>query len=366
VVLCSVLIIGAGCTTTEKKDMTITEQPFGHTPDGQAVTLYTLSNGSMSFSVMTYGGTVTRLMIPGRDGQLSDVVLGFDSLGGYLGSNPYFGCLVGRYANRIAKGRFTLDGQSYQVTINDGENHLHGGVQGFDKRHWKATPSSGPDSVALTLTYTSADGEQGYPGQVTATVSYVLPRSNEMRIRYQAVTDKPTIVNLTHHGYFNLAGQASGDILGQELQIMAGSYTPVNTVLIPTGAIDPVAGGPMDFTVPRKIGSRIAEVSGGYDHNFVLDRTSSGLEVAAILTDPQSGRKMEVLTTEPGLQFYSGNFLDGTVAGKGGYAYQKHGGVCLEAQRFPDSPNQPSFPGAVLRPGETYTQTTVYRFSTLR
>ncbi len=350
------------CSTKEEPTLNISEESYGKTPEGEAVALYTLTNGSMTVKITTYGGAVTELSVPDRAGVSGDVVLGFDSLGGYLGANPYFGCLVGRYGNRIAKGAFTLDGERYQLTINDGQNHLHGGIRGFDKVVWKATPLKGRDSVALTLTYVSADGEQGYPGELRVTVSYVVTTKNELRILYAATTDKSTIVNLTHHSYFNLAGPAAGDVLGHEMMIHADAYTPVNEVLIPTGKVESVKGTPFDFRQAEEIGARIANVKGGYDHNFVLTRKGKGLELAAEVTESASGRVMEVWTTEPGLQFYSGNFLDGSIAGKNGISYKKYYGFCLEAQHYPDSPNQPSFAPTVLRPGEDYTQETVYRF----
>jgi Galactose mutarotase and related enzymes len=275
---------------------------------------------------------------------------------------PYFGALIGRYGNRIAKGKFTLNGQNYTLRTNDGPNHLHGGPKGFDKVVWDATEISGPDSVGLVLTYLSQDMEEGYPGNLTSKVTYVLTKDNSIKIYYQAATDKPTVINLTNHAYFNLTG-AKENVLGHELTLFADSITPVDPTLIPTGVIAPVAGTAFDFTKPHKIGERIASVKGGYDHNFKLNRTGEGLMLAVELLDPTSGRLLQAYTTEPGIQFYSGNFLDGKITGSGNVKYEKYFGLCLEAQHFPDSPNKPNFPSVVLNPGQKYTQLTVYKFS---
>jgi aldose 1-epimerase len=347
-------------------------RPFGSTTAGDRVDLVTLTGPSgIEVDISTWGGIVTRLFVPDRDGELADVVLGHDRLEPYLAGTPYFGAIVGRYANRIAKGRFSLDGREYQLAVNNGPNHLHGGIRGFDKVLWTAEPYADETESGVVLRYTSVDGEEGYPGKLDVTVTVTLTAAGAFRIDYEATTDAPTIVNLTHHGYWNLAGQASGDILDQVLTVHAGRYTPVDSTLIPTGELAPVAGTPFDFREPFAIGTRIdvedeqLEFGGGYDHNFVLDGWSDDgvLRPAAVLLDPASGRRMEVLTTEPGIQFYSGNFLDGSDVGKEGAVYAYRTGLCLETQHYPDSPNHPAFPSTVLRPGETYRSTTVYRFS---
>lgn len=345
------------------------KQPFGKTADGQAVDLYTLTNpNGLEAAITNYGGIVVRLKTPDRNGQLADVVLGFDTLDDYLKGHPYFGAIIGRYGNRIAKGRFQLNGVEYKLAVNNGENHLHGGLKGFDKVVWNARDVSTAEAPALELTYTSKDGEEGYPGTLHVTVVYTLTPANELKIDYAATTDKDTIVNLTNHSYFNLAGQGEGDILGHELMINASRFTPVDAGLIPTGELRSVEGTPFDFRKPVAIGARINQddqqlkYGNGYDHNFVLDRTGDGLVLAARVTEPKSGRVMEVYTTEPGIQFYSGNFLDGSNKGKGGKIYQRRYGFCLETQHFPDSPNKPNFPSTVLRPGAKYQSTTVYRF----
>ena len=358
------LILLSACQQQDQNTMKITSTPFGALPSGELVSLYTLTNGVVTVKVSEYGAAVTELWVPDRQGNSADIVLGFDSLQGYLGKNPYFGCTAGRYANRIAKGTFILDGNSYLLTVNDGVNHLHGGLKGFDKVLWKGEPNRGNDSVAVTLRYVSAHLEEGYPGTLTVAVTYTLNAANRLKISYTATTDAPTIVNLTHHSYFNLAGAGSGDALNHRMQLRASKYTPVDATLIPTGKIEPVAGGPMDFTTPALIGAGIGSVAGGYDHNWILDRKGTGLELAARVDDSSSGRAMEVWTTEPAIQFYSGNFLDGSIKGKGGKVYQKHFAFCLEPQHYPDSPNRPEFPPTVLRPGETYTTQTEYRFST--
>lgn len=347
----------------------VERRAFGKTSDGTPVDLFTLTNAKgMVVRITNYGGIITEIHVPDREGRLADVALGFDKLEGYLGNHPYFGAIVGRYANRIAKGRFSLDGESYRLATNDGQNHLHGGVKGFDKKVWKAKPAFNPDQASLELSLESPDGEEGYPGNLSVVVLYTLNNDNELRIDYTATTDKPTPVNLTSHSYFNLAGEGSGDVLGHEVVLEADSYTPVDTTLIPTGEILPVSGTVFDFTRPQTIGSRIAQVPGappgGYDHNFVLRNGGTTMRTAARVVEPDSGRVLEVSTIEPGLQFYTGNFLDGTIVGKSGKAYEKHAGFCLETQHFPDSPNHPNFPSTILRPGETYRTTTIYRFST--
>jgi len=343
---------------------------FGKTADGQQVDLYTLSNDrGMEAAITNYGGIVVSLKAPAHDGSFADVVLGFDSLDGYLKEHPYFGAIIGRYGNRIAKGRFKLNGVEYKLATNNGENHLHGGIKGFDKVVWAARDVSTPQAAALELKYTSKDGEEGYPGNLDVTVIYTLTEDNELKIDYSATTDKDTVVNLTNHSYFNLAGEGNGDILGHEMMINAAAFTPVDAGLIPTGEIKKVEGTPFDFRKPAAIGARInaddpqIRYGKGYDHNFVLDRKGGGLELAARVVERKSGRILEVLTTEPGIQFYSGNFLDGSVKGKGGKAYQHRYGFCLETQHFPDSPNKPNFPSTVLKPGGKYQTTTVYRFS---
>jgi aldose 1-epimerase len=305
--------------------------------------------------------------VPDRDGKLNDVVLGFDDLESYLKGHPHFGATTGRVANRVAKGKFTLDGKEYTLAVNNGPNSLHGGLKGFDKVVWKAEPKEASDAVAVQLTYVSPDGEEGYPGNLTTIVTYALTNQNELRIDYKATTDKATPVNLTNHSYFNLAGPRSGDILSHELMLEADEYTPADDTLIPTGEIRSVKGTPLDFTKPATIGSRIAQVAdktGGYDHNFLLRGKGKSLALAARAYEPKTGRVMEMYTTEPGVQLYTGNFLDGKLKGKGGVVYQKHQAFCLEAQHFPDSVNHPEFPSVILRPGQTYTQTTAYKFST--
>jgi aldose 1-epimerase len=346
----------------------VSKEQFGETADGTPVEIYTLRNSSgATAKISTYGAILTELRVPDNKGKLGDVVLGFDTLKGYLAGHPYFGSNAGRVANRIAKARFTLGGKEYKLAANNGPNSLHGGLKGFDKAVWKATPASA-DGPSICLTYRSPDGEEGYPGNLTASVTYTLTPANELRVAYNAFTDKATPVNLAHHSYFNLAGPASGDVLGHEVTIFADKYTPVDDTLIPTGKIEPVKGTPLDFTTPHTIGERIGELKGdpgGYDHNFVLRSGGSQKpELAARVYEPKSGRVLEVLTTEPGLQFYTGNFLDGKITGKGGIEYKKHAGFCMEAQHFPDAVNHPEFPSVILKPGQSYTQTTVYRFST--
>jgi aldose 1-epimerase len=351
-----------------KKEPALEKKSFGKTADGTPVDLYILTNGrGMTAKVMTYGAILTELDVPDEAGKPEDVVLGFDDLKGYLAGHPFFGATVGRVANRIAKGRFTLKGKEYKLAVNNGPNALHGGKKGFDKMVWKAEPVKAANGVAVKFTYKSPDGEEGYPGNLTATVTYTLTTKNELRLDYTATTDKATPVNLSNHTYFNLAGPGAGDILGHWTVLAANKYTPVDETLIPTGEIKPVRGTPLDFTKPRAIGTRIAQMKGkpgGYDHNFVLNSGGKSLALAATVRDPKSGRVMEMFTTEPGVQFYTGNFLDGSNKGKGGVVYKKHHGFCLEAQHFPDSVNHPNFPSTILEPGKTYKQTTIYKFST--
>jgi aldose 1-epimerase len=345
----------------------LSKMAYGATKDGEAVDIYTLKNGEITVKVATYGATVVSIEVPDSDGKVDDVALGFDALDGYLGEHPYFGATVGRVANRIANGKFTLDGEAYSLAINNPPNTLHGGVKGFNRVVWKAEPVESPDGPAVKMTYTSKDGEEGYPGNLTATVTFTVTAKNSLRIDYTATTDKATPLNLSNHSYFNLGGGTDSSILDHVLSLAAEKYTPVDDTLIPTGAIDPVEGTPLDFRKPTAIGARIDQMKGepgGYDHNFVLDSGGGELAFAARVHDPKTGRILEMSTTEPGVQFYSGNFLDGTNVGKDGRVYNKHHGFCLEAQHFPDSIHHANFPDAVLRPGETYKQTTIYRFST--
>jgi aldose 1-epimerase len=342
------------------------DEIFGKTTDGETVKLFTLINGNgLTAKVTNWGAGLVEMHTPDRDGDLADVTLGFDRLYPYFGRHPYLGVTTGRFANRIAHGRFTLDGVTYTLETNSGPHHLHGGTKGFDQCLWQSTRI--PGERAVRFTYTSPDGEQGYPGTLNVTVTYVLTDANELRIDYEAVTDKATIVNLTNHAYWNLTGAGDGNIFDHELMLCASRFLPVDEASIPTGTIDPVDGGPMDFTRRKPIAKHFAEMDGtpgGYDHNFVLDQSEPGaMTLAAELYDPKSGRVMTVSTTEPGIQLYTGNYLNGSVTGKGGKAYCKHSGLCLETQHFPDSPNQPHFPSTVLRPGEIYRTTTVHRFS---
>ncbi len=348
--------------------MTIRHEPAGYSLDGITIDRYTLVNATgATATILTYGGTLTSLRVPDRNGVLDDVVLGFDTLVPYLDEHPYFGSLIGRYANRIARGRFNLNGRTYTLACNNGPNHLHGGPNGFHRRIWSVRDTASANDSRLELTYLSGDGEEGYPGNLTVTVVYTLTDQNELRIEYTASTDQDTMINLTNHAYFNLAG--GGDILDHRLELAASHFLPVDATLIPLGELRPVRETPMDFTVATPIGARINaddEQIGrakGYDHTWVLDKEVGTLGLAARLSDLVSGRVMEVYTTEPGIQFYSGNLLDGSLTGKGGERYVKHRGLCLETQHYPDSPNQPQFPTTVLRPGETYQQTTIYRFS---
>jgi aldose 1-epimerase len=380
--LTGVLLFAVTCVclaqTTPKKGSSnlnnaaagVKKQAFGKTPDGTEVELYTLSNArGMTASIMTYGGAVVSLNTPDRGGKYADVVLGMDDLAGYLKGVPYFGALIGRYGNRIGHAQFTLEGKVYKLPKNDGDNTLHGGTQGFDKHVWKAATMRGADGPELQLTYTSKDGEMGFPGTLSAKVVYTLTAKNELKIEYTATTDKPTVLNLTNHTYFNLAGPGEGDNLQHQVMILADRFTPVDKGLIPTGELRPVKGTPFDFTKSTAIGARIGQsdeqlVFGkGYDHNWVLNAGGGALNKAAEVYEPKTGRVMEVLTTEPGLQFYTGNFLDGTIHGKGGKVYGMRSAFCMETQHYPDSPNKPSFPTTELKPGATYKTTTVYRFS---
>jgi aldose 1-epimerase len=348
----------------------IESEPFGTLPDGRSAAIYTLRNGAVTVRITNYGGRIVSVVAPDRKGQTADVVLGFKTLAEYLKDASFQGAIVGRYGNRIAKGRFTLDGKTYSLPINNPPNHLHGGPEGFYTKLWTAAVQKEKGGDALELTYVSPDGEQGYPGTLTSKVVYSLGDDGGLRLEYTATTDSPTILNLTNHAYFNLAGEGSGDVLGEEMQIEADAFTPVDATLIPTGERKPVAGTPFDFTKPTPIGAHIEDkdpqlaIGKGYDHNFVLRGPVGTLRLAVRVVDPKSGRALEVLTTEPGLQFYSGNFLDGSFSGKSGRPYTFRSAYCLEAQHFPDSPNQKDFPPVVLRPGETYRQTTVYRFTT--
>ncbi|NLO66954.1 MAG: galactose mutarotase [Bacteroidales bacterium] len=336
--------------------------------DGKDVYQFTLTNaGGMSAKVLSYGAIVTHLYAPDRDGKMENVVLGFDDPAQYwtepyINDAPYFGSVVGRYGNRIAQGKFTLNGKEYLLATNNGPNHLHGGLKGFDKVVWDAEPVMTEEGQGVKLTYNSVDGEEGYPGNLTISITYTLTKDNCLKCDYSGTIDQPCPVNVTHHGYFNLTGGAKTNVLGHEMQIMADRYTVVDETLIPTGELRPVAGTPMDFTEPHTIGERIDQVEGGYDHNYVLSDDVTELRPVATVKEPVSGRSLEVLTTEPGVQFYSGNFLLGNLTGSGGVVYNKHWGFCLETQHYPDSPNQPTFPSTILEPGEKYSHTTVYRF----
>ena len=357
-----------GCqmnTTSDKQEKIISQQvkieSFGFV-DGKEVFLYTLSNSAgMQVKLTNYGGIVTSILVPDRSGNYDDVVLGFDKLEPYLDNKPYFGAIVGRYANRIAKGKFTLDSVVYELATNNGPNHLHGGLKGFDKRIWEAEILQ--QKSAVSLSYLSPDGEEGYPGNLKVDVIYTLTEENELHITYEATTDKATPVNLSHHSYFNLNGISDRSMLDHDLMIKADSYIYVDESLIPTGELRNVEGA-MDFRKMKKIGQDIADVEGGFDHTYVLNKKEA-YSLVATLNHTASGRIIEVFTTEPGMQFYSGNFLDGTITGKKGIIYQKHHGLCLETQHYPDSPNQPDFPNTILRPGEVYKQTTCYKFGVM-
>jgi len=367
-------LAAAGCSNESSTPMPqptsrLTSQPFGTSPDGQPIDIFKLSNlKGVEIRVMTYGGIIVSLKTPDKSGQAGDIVLGHDDAAAYFTNSNFFGAIIGRYGNRIAKGKFTLDGHEYTLATNNGANHLHGGKKGWDQAVWHAEPFQDARGVGVVFTHTSPDGDEGYPGTVKATVTYTLTDANELKVDYQATTDKPTVINLTQHSYFNLSAGKTPDILGHQLMIAADKYTPVDDGLIPTGELATVEGTPFDFRLPTAIGARIGEKNvqpdrgKGYDHNFVLNRTGNGLSVAARVVDPASGRTMEISTTEPGIQFYSGNFLDGTQTNKGGGKIGHRAGFCLETQHYPDSPNHANFPSTVLQPGQEYKTTTVFKF----
>ena len=368
VALACTVLLGSTGTLGSTVTRTTTKAMFQGTP----VEMVTLKNKSgMEVQAIAYGGIITSLKVPDRNGKLGDVVLGFDQSHQYFADPPppFFGAIVGRYGNRIAKGEFALDGKKYPLVTNNGPNHLHGGNKGFDKVLWSVSTTETSDAASAIFTRTSPDGEEGYPGSLAVRVTYSLTEKNELIVHYHATTDKPTVVNLTQHSYFNLAGEGLGDILGHQLTLNADRYTPVDDTLIPTGELAPVAGTPFDFRKPTAIGERINQDNPqlkngkGYDHNWVLNRKGTGLEPAARLTDPKSGRTLEIATTEPGIQFYSGNFLDGTIKGKNGHVYGHRTGLCLETQHYPDSPNQKNFPSTELRPGKAYDSRTIFTFS---
>lgn len=356
-------------------EASVAQTDFGVTPYGDTVQLFTVTNAhGMELRAMTWGGIILSLKVPDRNGVLGDVVLGYDDLDGYLGETPYFGALIGRYGNRIGGSSFTLDGTAHRLEDNDGPNSLHGGFRGFDKQNWEATPLMTDDEAGVAFTRISPDGEGGYPGNLSVRVTYTLTDDNDLVVDYQATTDRATPVNLTQHSYFNLAGDGSGDILGHRLTLNASRYTPVDETLIPAGELAPVEGTPFDFRTPHTIGERIGAddqqiaFGGGYDHNWVLDRdgaVAGALVLAARVEEPVSGRIMEVRTTEPGIQFYSGNFLDGSLTGKAGHVYEHRNGFCLETQHYPDSPNQPAFPSTILRPDGAYQSRTVFSFDVM-
>jgi aldose 1-epimerase len=370
-VLTCALPLTASAASSKKAEPSVAEAPFGALEDGSKVSIYTLTNAAGAEAKITnYGARVVSLKVPDKEGKLRDVVLGYDDLASYAKDKDFFGSTVGRYGNRIGAGKFTLDGKTYQLDLNNGPNHLHGGSHGFYAKLWKGEPVKGKAGPGVKLTYVSKDGEEGYPGTVTMVVTYTLTPQNGLRIDYLGTTDKPTILNPTHHSYFNLSGDPTHKILDEELMIEADKTTPVDAGLIPTGKLADVAGTPMDFRKPTKIGARIDakdEQLGfgkGYDHNWVLSSPAKKVRKVAELYDPTSGIVMQILTDQPGLQFYSGNFLNGTIHGKGGVAYQHRTAVCLEPQDFPDAPNHPDFPSAVLKPGKRYQQTTIYQFAT--
>lgn len=347
----------------------ITKSEFGKLPDGHVAGLYTLTNSNgLVMKVTNYGGTVTSLSVPDKNGSLADIVLGFDDLQNYLKASANFGAIIGRFGNRIAGGEFKVDGITYNLAKNNGPNTLHGGIVGFDKVLWEATEVNDTTGVGLRMHYLSKDGDEGFPGNLDVTVTYMLTNTNEFSIVYEAATDKATPLNLTHHSYFNLAGAGNGDILGHQVMIDAQRYTKVDSTMIPTGELPDVKGTPFDFTAPQTIGARINELGGkpvGYDHNYVLNSGGNTLSLAVRVTEPVSGRVMEVFTDQPGVQFYTGNYLDGSITGKNGKVYNQHYGFCFETQKFPDSPNQPTFPNSILKPGEKYKSVTIYKFSNL-
>lgn len=371
VFLSTLMFVGcnSGQTTNEtkqtKEKMEITKEPFGKTKDSTEIYLFTLTNDQgMVAKITNYGGILTELFVPDKDGNFEDVVLGFDNLEDYLGDHPHFGGIIGRFGNRIAKGKFSIDGTEYTLAQNNGENHLHGGIEGFDRKVWNTEPVETENGPALKLSYLSEDMEEGYPGNLNLTVTYTLTNDNSLKIDYEAVTDKASPVNFTNHSYFNLTA-CEQNIHGHEVIIDADRYVIVNESLIPTGDLPVVEGTLMDFTTPMKIGARIDDipgVPGGYDHCYVVNKEPGELKLIAKVTEPESGRVMEVYSTEPGVQLYTGNFLDGSNTGKNDVVYNKHYGFCLETQHFPDSPNQPDFPSTILEPGEKYTQTTIYKF----
>jgi aldose 1-epimerase len=355
--------------TPQQQGSPVTVAPFGRMPDGKAVEVYTLRNArGMEVRAITYGAIIQSIRVPDRSGRLGDVTLGYDSLPGYLTASPYFGAVVGRYANRIARGRFTLDGKTYRLATNNGPNHLHGGLKGFDKVVWQAKSFQRGDTVGVEFQHTSPNGDEGYPGTLHVSVTYTLTPSNQLEVEYRAKTDQATPVNLSQHSYFNLAGEGSGDILGHILEVDADRFTPVDSTLIPTGELASVRNTPFDFRTPTAIGARINQpdpqlkYGKGYDHNFVLNRSGSGVVHAARVEEPKTGRTLDISTTEPGLQFYSGNFLDGTITGKAGHVYAHRSALVLETQHFPDSPNHPNFPSTILRPGKEYRSRTVFTF----
>ena len=369
-IACSPLAFGLPASSPVPQTLKVSREPFGVLPGGKAVDLYTLTNAhGMMISVMTYGGVIVSLDVPDRNGQSSDIVLGYEHLDGYLAKSPYFGAIVGRFGNRIKDARFTLDGKVYTLGRNNPPNTLHGGFKGFDKVLWQAQSFEHKDEVGLILQYASPDGEEGYPGTLHATVTYTLNDKNEFKIHYQATTNKATPITLASHCAFNLAGEGSGDILGHVLMLNADLYTPFDSTLIPTGEILSVKGTPLDFTTPTAVGLRIGQKNDqltyghGYDSNFVINRKGPGMALAARIYEPTTGRVMEIDTTEPGEQFYSGNSLDGTITGKHQHVYKQHSGFCLLTQHYPDSPNRPEFPSCILRPGQAHESTTVYKFS---
>ncbi len=367
ILICTTII---KCDERDKSNMNVQKEFFGKMQDGAQIDLYTLTNTSgMKVKITNYGGTITSIIVPDKDGEMGDVVLGYSKLKGYLKNNPYFGGIIGRYGNRIAKGKFTLDGKTYTLATNNSPNHLHGGEKGFDKVIWTAKQIRKSHEVGLELSYLSLDGEEGYPGNLSVTVVYTLTEESEIKIDYSATTDQKTIVNLTNHSYFNLKDGGASSILNHELMIDAERFTPIDKTLIPTGEFRKVEGTPFDFRMPTKIGAHINEDNQqlenglGYDHNFVLNGKWGELRLVAKLYEPTTKRVMEIWTEEPGLQFYSGNFLDGSITGKEGKVYEYRHGLCLETQHFPDSPNQPNFPSTVLNPNEKYKTTTIYKFS---
>jgi aldose 1-epimerase len=367
----TLLLVGTSSCSNQNasEELSVTQAEFGTTPEGQRVDLYTLKNArGMEVRAISFGGIITSIRVPDRSGKVDDVVLGYDSLEGYLKNPAYMGGIIGRYANRIAAGKFTLEGKTYSLALNNGPNHLHGGPKGFDKVVWKAQSFTTDAKVGVVFSYTSPGGEEGYPGAVDLRVTYSLDAQNALTVDYAATTDAATPLNLTQHSYFNLAGDGTRDVLDHQVAIHASRFTPVSQSLIPTGELALVENTPFDFRTPYAVGARIMvdhpqlRFGNGYDHNFVIDRDGAGLVPAAHVEEPSSGRTLDILTTEPGVQFYTGNFLDGTITGKSGHVYKQRMGFCLETQHFPDSPNQPNFPNTILRPGESYSSQTVFIF----